>query len=158
MTIAMDARAVFFVADDAVADETGGIQAVGVGRRVVRLGEDGQTPPLTLAALIDIPARYAGQDFVVAVELRSPETGEVVELPDINGAPGPFRIEQVVRAETGNFEGRDLPADLGARVQFLLGVPAGVPLEAGRTYRWFLEIDGRHDGAWTLPMYVAPGS
>ena len=94
MSIAMDARAVFLVADEAVADESGAVRATGVGRRVVRLGENGQTPPLTLVALIDLPARYAGQDFVVAIELRSPQDGEVVQVPDINGAPGPFRIEQ----------------------------------------------------------------
>lgn len=153
MTIGHDARAVFLVADDAAADETGVVQAVGIGRRVVRSGENGQTPPLTLVALIDLPARYAGRDFAVAVELR--DIAGVVEVPDLNGAPGPFRIEQTVRAEVGSLDGADLPQDLGARVQFLLGVPAGVPLAPGHTYRWALEVDGRHDDAWIVPMYVA---
>lgn len=154
MTIGHDARAVFLVADDAAADETGVVQAVGIGRRVFRAGQNGQTPPLTLVALIDLPARHAGSDFGVAVELRDP-AGGVVEVPDLNGAPGPFRIEQTVRAEVGSLDGADLPEELGARVQFLLGVPAGVPLTPGRTYRWVLEVDGRHDDAWSVPMYVA---
>jgi hypothetical protein len=158
MSIGTDATAVILVAAEAEVDPSGILRGSGLGVRAVRLGPTGQTPPLTVVVLVDLPADQAGREFELAVELRRPDTGEVVEVPDLNGAPGPFRIAQRVRAERGAFDGVELPAAAGARAQFLLAVPEGVPLEPGLAYRWFLEIDGRHQAGWTQVMYVVPAS
>ena len=155
MNLSLDATATMFVADSAEDDGRGTISAVGLGRRVVDLQADGNVPALAVVVLVDLPVAHAGSEFEIAVELR--RSGALVEVPNINGAPGPVRIAAQLVAEPVFEAGADVPASVGARAQFVLNFPTGIPLAAGATYYWYLDIDGRHDRTWTVPFHVRRG-
>ena len=59
-------------------------------------------------------------------------------------------------AQAPSAPGMHLPSNLPGRVQIVLGFLQGLPLEAGRTYRFGVELDGRSRDEWSASFHV-PG-
>jgi hypothetical protein len=152
-----DARVTVLLADYISVDAAGKLTAVGAAFLLTPLQQDGTTPPLHLAVLVDVPSSHLGQDFAMSLSLRDADSGEPVLVPGPSGAPEPLQIAQVMRAQAPTVPGLHLPTTLPGRVQMVLGFLQGLPLEAGRTYRFGVELDGHSRDEWSAVFHV-PGS
>jgi hypothetical protein len=139
---------------DRVVNVDGRLTIEAVGIRVLPLTDEGSTVGTAVLAYADVPAEYIGRTVEAAVVLTDTRTGEPVTLDTDNG-PFVVRIGQQVLVEAATVPGVDLPEDFGARVQLVVEMTQGLPLEAGVTYAWDLEIDGLHEDDWTARFHVA---
>src|SRR4051794_17171696 len=123
MGVFEDARAVVLLADYIGIDGGGKINALGTGFTITApAGPGGTTAPQFVAAIIDVPAKYAGQDFAMGLELRDDSTGQVVQVPtspDPSAPNQPMRIQQVAKIDRPNVPGVVLPGDFFCRAQAL---------------------------------------
>jgi hypothetical protein len=151
-----DARVTVLLADYVAVDAAGKLTAVGAGFALSPLQQDGQTPPMHVAVLVDVPSSHLGQDFALSLSLRDADDDSPVMVPGPSGSPEPLQIAQVMRAQAPTAPGLHLPSDLPGRVQIVLGFVQGLPLEAGRTYRFAVELDGQSRDEWSASFHV-PG-
>lgn len=156
MGIFQDAHATVILADYISIDAAGKINALGAGFTVSGVQPTGLTPPQHAAAIIDVPAKYGGQECAVSLELRNETSGSAVQLPGPSGQPEALRVSQVVKAERANIPGVYLPESMFCRVQVVIGFPNGLPLAPGNLYAWRLAIDGQTRNGWHARFYV-PG-
>jgi hypothetical protein len=154
MSVGEEARASLILADYANADAVQKLNLLGGGWQVTALTQAGLTPPQALVAAIEVPERYAGTEFPISVSLLD-ETGGQVKVPTPSGNPEALRIAQLVKAERPNVPGVLLHGKVWSRVQVILNFPGGLPLSAGQSYTWSLEIDGHHNPQWRTAFYVA---
>lgn len=156
MAIAEDAQVVVLLADYIGVDAAGKLNALGAGFTVV--GHNGSTTaPLHVAAIIDVPAKYVGEDFALSLQLQDETSGRLVQVPGQSGVLEALRVQQVVRVERPQSAGSvHLPPTMFARVQTVVGFPAGLPLIAGNYYAWQVQIDGHSRPEWQSRFYV-PG-
>ncbi len=157
MTISDEARAVVLLADYIGVDASSKINAVGLGFSVVLIGPNGLSAPQHVAALIDVPSRYVGEEFALSLELRGVMADTPVRVPGPTGHPDALRIQQMTRVDPVNLPGYYVPQEMFCRVQAAIAFTNGIPLLPGRFYAWRLEIDGNHHPAWEAHFYV-PGS
>jgi hypothetical protein len=155
VALAQDAQVSVLLADYIGLDAAGKINALGAGFTVTGVA-NGLTPPQHVAALIDVPSSYAGQDFALSVQLRDETVGRLVQVPGQSGLLEALRMQQVARAERPNAgPGVHLPQTMFARVQVALAFPMGLPLVVGNYYAWQVEIDGQSQPHWQARFYVA---
>lgn len=152
-----DAQVTVLLADYVAVDAAGKLTAVGAGFSLTPLQPDGHTPPMHIAVLVDVPPKHVGQDFSLSLSLRDAESGDPVLVPGPSGEHEPLQIAQVMRAQPPNAPGMHLPSTLPGRVQIVLGFIQGLPLQAGRTYRFAVELDGRSRPEWSASFHV-PGA
>lgn len=156
-----DARVLVFVADYIGVDAGAKVNAIGVAFNVTTLQQNGFTAPQHVIALIDVPRQYVGHDFPVSIELRRDDLNQTVTLPGPSGRPEALRISQNVRPDMPIVQAGVLrPEGLYSRLQFALAFPTGLQLQAGVSYRWRVEVEGRHKPDWEAPFHVlalAPG-
>jgi hypothetical protein len=154
------ARVTVLIADYVAVDAAGKLTTVGAGFTLSGVQPDGTTAPQHVAVLVDVPGPQVGEDFALGVALRDDESGEVVLMPRPDGQAQPLQVAQVVRAQPYSAPGLHVPSGVPGRVQLVLGFPTGLPLEAGRTYRWVVELDGATKPEWSAWFHVpgaAPG-
>jgi hypothetical protein len=154
------ARVTVLLADYVAVDASGKLTAVGAAFTIAPLQENGSTTPMHVAVLVDVPGDAAGQEFSLGMSLVDDESGQPVVVPGPSGQLEPLRIAQLMRAQTPTVPGMAVPARVPCRVQMVLGFPQGLPLDAGRTYRWAVEIDGSARPEWSTVFHVpapAPG-
>lgn len=158
MSIFQDAHVVVLIADYIGVEATGKINALGAGFGLAGLAPTGLTAPQYVIALVDVPAKYNGQQFALALELRDETTGQPVMLPTApDGLLQPLRLQQAVTVQLVQAPGLYLPVDsVKARVQMPLGFGDGLPLTPGHAYAWKVEIDGQSQKGWKAYFYV-PG-
>lgn len=144
------------LADYIGVDAAGKVNAIGAGFVITGLQPTGTTAPQHVAVLVDVPARYAGQEFPLSLELRDADLDTVVQLPGPAGQLDAMRIQQLVKGERPVVPGAYLPDDLPVRIQLTLGFTNGLPLTPGRKYVWRAEIAGQHRKDWSARFYV-PG-
>lgn len=154
MSIYTDAHAVVLIADYIGVDVQGKLNAIGAGFYLSGVGPDGQTPPQHVAVMIDVPNKYAGEEFALSLDLRNETTGDVVQIATPSGQLEALRLQQVVRVEKPSLQGIYLPSDLTCRAQVSIGFPVGLPLTPGNTYAWHLQIDGQHRPGWNVRFHV----
>lgn len=142
------------LADYAAVDAAQKINMLGLGWQVTGLQATGYSPGHTVVVLISVPSGYVGESFALSLSLRD-STNEIVQLPGPAGALQPFRLQQLAKVERPNVAGVHLPADLPGHIQLVLNLPQGLPLPAGRLYRWVLEIDGNTNPQWETGFFVA---
>jgi hypothetical protein len=75
MSIVDDARAVLILADYIAVDAGGKINALGCGWTITAVQQTGVTAPQSLAFMIDLPGKYSGQEFSLAIELHDETAG-----------------------------------------------------------------------------------
>lgn len=155
MGIFEDCRAFIFVADYISADASGKLTAIGLGFSISGVQPTGMSIPQHVGVIIDVPAKYNGNEFAVTVELRDDETGKAVAMPGPSGSPEAIRIQQLAKAQMPTIRGTYLPSSLPCRVQAILAFPNGLPLQLGKSYTWKLEIDGQHRKGWEAGFHVA---
>ena len=154
MSLHDDARVTVLLADYLAVDAGGKLTAVGAAFTLTGLQPDGQTAPQHVAVLVDVPGSQVGQDFALGIVLRDDASGQPVLLPGPDGQSQPLQIAQVVRAAPHSVPGLRVPSSVSGRVQLVLGFPQGLPLPAGRTYRWVVELDGLSKPEWSAWFHV----
>ncbi len=152
-SIAQDAHAVLLLADYIGMDNGGKFNLMGAGFGIAGW-QAGQTAPMYLAVMIDVPGRHASEKFTWSVELRDVEADQLVVLPGPTGQAEPVRFAQAVVAERPTSPELVLPPDLPGRVQMQFAFPNGMPLSPGRRYRWRLAIDNTFRKNWVANFYV----
>jgi hypothetical protein len=155
MSVHSDSRAVIFLADHAEDGGNGKVYALGAGIRLVGIAPNGQTPPMSVVVMIDVPSKYVGDDFPISIDLRRDDTNELVrvQMPP-TGQLEPLRIQQMVRPDPPIVPGLSIPREVGARIQMVLNFANGLVLQPNSLYRWSLEIDGQSNKAWHATFYV----
>jgi hypothetical protein len=155
MSIFSDCRVAVLLADYAVADASGKLNMLGAGFNITGLQATGLTPPQYVVTIVDVPARYIGQDFPVGLELKDDTNGQTVTVPGPTGNLEALRIQQLAKADPPHVPGVYLPPTLWSRVQFVMGFPNGLPLQPGGLYHWRVEIEGQHRPGWSAHFHVA---
>ncbi|HUR51587.1 MAG TPA: hypothetical protein VMZ11_05645 [Mycobacteriales bacterium] len=160
MPLLDSARVTVLLADYIAADAGGKLTAVGAAFTLTGLGPDGHTPPQHVAVVVDVPPQHLGQDFALGISLVEEGSDAPVLVPGGTGEPEALRVAQVVQAQAPSVPGMMVPSTVPGRVQLVLGFPQGLPLQAGSTYRWTVELDGQSRPEWTAWFHVpaaAPG-
>jgi hypothetical protein len=156
-TIAADARVIVLVADFANTDATGKMNVIGGGWQVVSRqplapGVAG-LPGLCVVAIVELPPQHHNEQFAVSIALEDCDLGAPVRVPGPNGQLQALRIQQIATANAPMVPG--VPAHrINSRVQVVIGIPPGLPVEPGHRYRWVLELDGHEKGDATF--HVTP--
>lgn len=155
MPIFTDAHVVVLTGDYLAVD--GGGKLNGLGISVMALGRDetsGASPPMYVAVMIDLPSRYAGDEYALSVELRNETRNEPVQFAGQSGQLEALRIQQVGRVERPSIPNVYLPPDMFSRSQLVLGFPNGLPVEPGHKYAWRVQIDGQSRPGWKASFQV----
>ncbi|MDQ3480322.1 MAG: hypothetical protein M3423_03165 [Actinomycetota bacterium] len=155
MSVFSECRLVVLLADYAVADAGGKLNILGAGFTISGIQPTGLIGPQYVAVMIDVPAKFVGQEFPLSLELKDETTGMTVTLPGPTGEPDALRIQQFVKAEPPHIAGVYLPSSLWSRVQLVMGFPNGLPLQPGGIYHWRAEIEGQHRAGWSAHFHVA---
>ena len=157
MAIYDDTNMFLLLADYIGIDTAGKINAIGAGFTLTGVQQNGLSAPQYLAAVIDIPGKYHGQQFAFSLELRDESTGRPVQLvTDTVGTLEPLRIQQVVSVTRPTPPNVYIPDSMFARAQVTIGFPEGVPVKPGRTYGWHAQVDGQTRAGWSTRFHV-PG-
>ncbi len=156
MGLSNDARVVVLLADYIGLDAVGGkINAIGAGFMIAGVQPTGQTSPQFIAVMVELPSKYAGQEFAFSLELRDDDSGTIVQVPGlVSGQMDTMRIQQVAKAERPQVAGVYLPESMFLRLQVALSFPTGLPLPVGRFYSWRAQVDGHHRPEWQARFYV----
>jgi len=139
------------LSDFANVDGTGKVNALGVNWSITGLAPTGLTPPQTLVALIDIPAKLAGQPFTVCLTLLDESGAAVVPA----GQSDAVRVQQLASVQRPAVPNVILPEELPYKHQVTVNFGNGLPLQPGRMYHWRLEIDGNTRPEWETSFFVA---
>ncbi len=156
MSIHQDARAIVFVADYVGVDSAGKISAIGAAFAIGGVTPTGFVAPQHVAAVIDVPSKYVGQELALSLELRDVLAGQAVQVPGPTGQLEALRLQQIMRVQALTAEGVYVPQEMFCRLQLAVAFVNGIPLTPGRFYAWRLEIDGNHQPGWEAHFYV-PG-
>jgi len=153
-----------FLADYAVVDPAGKINAIGGGLTAVGFNPGtGMSASFALFVQVGVPPALYGSQSAIEILLQD-AGGELVELP--GPAPGlpqqPVRVGQAVRFDEPQFpQPVSVPARfLQARVQWVLGFTSGLPLMPSQAYSWRVKIDDESNDEWIERFVVlgpAPG-
>ena len=146
MAIYDDAHVTVLLGDYVAVDQTGKINALGVGFQFSPLQANGNTAGMCVAAVIDVPQKYAGEQYSVSLELRNMDINQVVALPGTT-PPQALRFQQLVTATKPAINGVAIPDSVPCRHQIAAQLLEGIPLPPGR-YGWRLEVDGQHRKNW----------
>jgi len=151
-----DASVTVFVADHIAIDAAQKITALGAGFLLTGLDpQTGLSAPQHVAVLIDVPAKYVGQQFALSLELRDETVGQLVQVPmPPTGQLDALRVQQIVPVNPPQVVGAVLPDGTPIRSQVMLGFPTGLPLIASHRYVWRVEIDGQHCPGWKAVFSV----
>jgi hypothetical protein len=154
--IAETARVALVLADYAQNDTSNKAYILGAGWQVTSLQPTtGQTAAQAVVVIIDVNPEHYDEQFAVEVTLHD-DANEVVQTPGPTGEPTALRVSQVLKAEKPSTPGHFVPPKaLWARVQVTLNFPAGLPIQAGRSYTWRVRIDGDDSRTWDASFHVA---
>jgi len=120
MALFEDAHASVIIAEHITIEATGKMYALGVGFQVAGVGPNGLTSPLCVAALIDVPRKYAGSQTSVSLELRDDTSGNVATFPGPGGTSQALRVQQLVMFNAPQIPGLYNPEEVPCRTQTLL--------------------------------------
>ena len=109
-------------------------------------------PPMAVVAIIDLPAAYGQTDFTVVLTLKD-SSDTPVEVPSqVVGGTQALRVSQIANAKRDSSQ----PAGIGGRVQIVMALGPGIPLQPDQAYYWELQINGHTDKNWRAGFYVQP--
>jgi hypothetical protein len=109
---------------------------------------------MSVGTVIDVPPAKVGQQFPISLDLRT-SSGEVVQVPGFSGALDALRVQQLVKADHPQRPGLYLPETVFGRVQTIVAFSGGIPLAAGHSYHWHLEVGHQHVKAWEVHFHIA---
>lgn len=158
MSIFQDAHVTVLLADYIGLDSGGKVNALGAGFGLALVQPHGLTGPQYLIVLVDVPSKYAGQQYALSVELRDETTGQPMMIPTgPSGQLEPLRIQQAVPVQPVQVQGLYLPPGaVPSRHQMPIAFQDGLPLQPGHAYVWRVQIDGQGRPGWSAHFFV-PG-
>lgn len=131
------------IADYAAADAIGKLNVVGGGINLIGQQPSGATAPFTVLIMVGVPSRFAGQEYALTVDLMNETMGRPVSVPSEDGPPQALRAQQVVTVPPLQVPpGFKPPKDAYVYHNVAMGFPNGIPLPAGNTYDFRVQIDG----------------
>ena len=150
------ARVIVIVGDYIAADGTGKLGGLGVAFTSTPIIQTGNTAPMTVAAIIDLPSSAVGQTVDVSFELYDLVANRTAQVPSADGQLGALRVQSPMQfAAIPPLPGYRVPDDMFTRGQMVIGFPTGVPLTPGRAYEWRVQINGERRVGWAAQFLVA---
>ncbi len=155
MGIADEAHVFILIADYIGIDSAGKINALGAAFAMSGVQANNLSAPLYVAAVVDIPGKYHGEQFGFSLELRNEDTGQAVQVPDpATGLPGALRITQMFTVTRPSIPNAQLSESTFARTQMTVGFPNGVPVQSGHVYGWHAQLNGKGNSCWVARFSV----
>jgi hypothetical protein len=133
------------LADAAQMDASGKAHALGLGWTVTTT----PTPPAAVVALIEVDWHETNTRFNISIELED-EDGQPVMVP---GPVGEL-VQLMAKAEFEAGRPPGLPQGTSLSVPFVVPVGGGIPLVAGKRYRWRVENSGQPGDDLGVSFYV----
>lgn len=152
MSIAEDITVSIVLADFANEDSGKKINMLGAGWSVTSVQPTGLTPEAAVVVLMQIPAKYRGQDFAASLTLCD-QWGEPVTFPSPTGQPTRLRVQQLVTVDPPMLPGLALLASVPSSAHIVMRLGNGLPLPPNQLYTWVFEIDGNKRAS--LSFFVA---
>lgn len=144
MSVFTDAQVTILLADYASVDTAGKLNIIGGTVRFIGQQAPNVSTPFTLVVLIDVPARHAGTDYALTIELQDVTTGRPVSLPGPDGQLQPLRAQQVVTVAALQVAPNLVrPADGYTSANVIMNFSNGLPLPAGHSFDAKVQIDGQ---------------
>lgn len=144
MSIFTDAQVTILLADYAGADVSGKLNIVGGNVRFLGSQGTGASAPFCLAVQVDVPAKHAGTDYALAIEIVDVTVGRPVSLPGPDGQLQPLRAQQVVSVEPVQVPpGFTRPDDAYISANVVMNFANGLPLTPGHSFEAKVQIDGQ---------------
>lgn len=144
MTLLTDAQVQFILADFANTDGAGKLNVLGGGIAFIGIQDGGATAPFALAVEVRVPAKYAGTSYALTVELHDATIGQLVGLPGPDGTLQALRAQQVVTVQSVQLPPQfAVPPDTMQNHTMVMNFPGGLPLAAGHSFEWRVQIDGQ---------------
>ena len=81
MSLADDVLVMVVLGDYIAIDASGKLNILGGGFNVTSMQVTGTTGPMYIAAIVDVPSKHLGHEFVISLELRDHDTHTAVMLP-----------------------------------------------------------------------------
>jgi hypothetical protein len=153
VSIADEVRATLLIADYASPDPQSKINIVGAGWQVTGIAASGLTPALAIIAVIELPARFAGEEVALSLALTD-EAGELVQMAGPAGEPTAMRVQQLVKMERPSVPGVLLGDRVWTKASTVVYFANGLPLQQNHAYEWRLEIDGVANQQWVARFFV----
>lgn len=157
MSVFTEARVSFVMADFVGGDQSGKLNIIGGGITFLALQPPtGQaTAPFGVIAMADIPAKLVGTQYAISLELYNETLGQVAQVPGPSGQLEAMRVQQVAAVQPlPPLPGAKPPSDAFVRHVMMLNFSNGLPLLAGCSYDWKLQIDGQHKPGWFSRFHV----
>lgn len=134
-------------------DTVGKFNVIGGGIRIVGFNPDaGSTSPIAVLVQLASPLPTLGDGPAVEVVLTT-ATGSIVKVGSGAQAQA-VRVAQTVELESVTPPGLSIPRGaLPASAQLVLNFPTGLPLRAGNSYQWRLQVD--HEVKASYSFFVA---
>lgn len=156
MSLHQDAQATILIGDFINTDVGGKVNAIGAGFQIMGLMQpQAVTAPFSLLVLIDVPQKYAGDEFAVSIELRDETLGKVVSFAGQGGQAEALRFQQIVLAQKPAVPNVYIPDVVPCRAQLVLAFGNGLQLQPNHTYAWRLEVEGQTKPNWRSVFYIA---
>jgi hypothetical protein len=151
-----DALVTVLLADYIGVDPSGKFNLIGQGFQVTAVQPTGTTPPQFVAAIVDLPSRYAGRQVSLSLELIDLTENGSVKLSGPSGRAEALRAEQLftVNPSVIAVPGLVAPPELSCRLQMIMGFTNGLPLVPGRRYEWRVMVDGQRRKGWVARFDV----
>lgn len=144
-------EATILLADYVNSDAAGKLNIIGGGIRFIGVDPDTQaTGPFGLLVLLNSP--LSGDSPAVEILLTT-ATGQVLSLPGLDGKNQPLRISQNVDFAEPAVPGMAIPkGTVPSTVQIAINFANGLPLKAGYSYQFRVQID--HDTVATYSFFT----
>lgn len=160
MTIHGDALVRVLLSDFANTDAAGKLNLIGGGISMMGFGPEGLTVPFSVCVITNVPAKYAGEQYALSVELYDETRKQVVKAPGQTGQQEAMRVQQMVDVDHIQLgPGVRMPNDAQSQNIMIMNFPSGMPLLPG-TYDWRAQIEGQTRAGWFARFHVlepAPG-
>jgi hypothetical protein len=144
MSLFTEAQVTILLADYAGNDAAGKLNVVGGNIRFIGQQSPGASVPFCLVVQVDIPAKYAGTEFALGIEVQDATAGRPVSIPGPDGQLQPLRAQQVVTVPALQVAPNLIrPADGFTSSSVIMNFSGGLPLQAGHSYDARVQIDGQ---------------
>lgn len=140
------------IADYAVVDTNSKLTIVGGGLSVIALNPaNAMTAAFAVVGSVSFDPKFVATSPALVLSLET-DDGHLVQLP---GIPEPIQLAGSNELSPTRLPGTEIPKEaVRPKVQLLMQFQNGLPLAAGRGYKWRLTVDGETRDEWTESFYV----
>lgn len=154
MSIATESRARVILADFANSDAAGKINVLGTAYSMLIQPSPGAWAPFSVATIVDVPAKYAGEVFAFSLELLDLTTGKPFQVAQPGGLE-PMRVSQAITVSQVQVPpGLKVPTDVMSQHALVMNFPQSLPFTPGSSYEWQIQIDGKSRPDWATRFHA----